>query len=610
MSNFSLQKYNFRNFMGAVNIRINDSIPVPTTYIDELSAGGSQNIYLTNAHFNFFLIPEDECDTVYMNENISGIARELTALKHTDFLKSSICNYTYVNNMHTAYANCFKLKGSPKSGNSVKSMYGTYFNDHNLTGSYKIGKLVNNLIGTYYNCYNLTDLQILNTNATMMVSTFYNCTNLIGSPVDADWAKSLKDCYYNCILLEGKPANCNNAFITINSYYNCPNLYGTFYWLYNNSSQADTVNMTNMFFNRNLANKLNIFVYNQSGILNALLNNGDSYGNIYGLQSPISWTQMTTIEGFKYYNNSATNTNIFVEEDLAKNIDFDYTGTIQTFVVPTTGIWRLETWGAQGNSVALDTMSARGGYGSYSTGEIRLNRGDVLYIGVGGQDGYNGGGNTAFWDGSEIDIVWSGNYNKLTVAIENGEIIFRMYTNNTLIYTFSSYIGDSAYDLENINVGFIIHEGDLIAKPSFIYDNGDTTFSYNQEEPTQSEMTAIYNWLLGTAPSWDGSEIDIAWSGNNNKITVQMNNNHIVFKMYISNTEIYSFTSTIGSTTADIEYINVSYIVDDTLQIAKPSFIYDNGDNTYSYNQESPTQSEMENIYTWLSAGRSNGGNN
>lgn len=61
-----------------------------------------------------------------------------------------------------------------------------------------------------------------------------------------------------------------------------------------------------------------------------------------------------------------------------------------TYVVPTTATYLLETWGAQGGG--LDA-----GYGAYSTGKISLNKGDILYIYVGGQGGkttggYNGGG--------------------------------------------------------------------------------------------------------------------------------------------------------------------------------------------------------------------------
>ncbi len=75
-------------------------------------------------------------------------------------------------------------------------------------------------------------------------------------------------------------------------------------------------------------------------------------------------------------------------------VTFDYTGNEQTFIAPTDGYYRLETWGAQGGT----HTTSIGGYGGYSTGIVKLNKGQILYINVGGTSnsttgGYNGGGN-------------------------------------------------------------------------------------------------------------------------------------------------------------------------------------------------------------------------
>ena len=72
--------------------------------------------------------------------------------------------------------------------------------------------------------------------------------------------------------------------------------------------------------------------------------------------------------------------------------NFDYTGQIQTFTAPKTGIYSLETWGAQGGDATDDTNTARGGYGAYAYGEVLLQQGETIYINVGGQNGYGGGG--------------------------------------------------------------------------------------------------------------------------------------------------------------------------------------------------------------------------
>lgn len=73
--------------------------------------------------------------------------------------------------------------------------------------------------------------------------------------------------------------------------------------------------------------------------------------------------------------------------------NYDYTGEIQTFVAPKTGIYKLESWGAQGGDATDGTLTARGGYGAYAVGEVLLIKDETIYINVGGQNGYGGGGN-------------------------------------------------------------------------------------------------------------------------------------------------------------------------------------------------------------------------
>ena len=87
---------------------------------------------------------------------------------------------------------------------------------------------------------------------------------------------------------------------------------------------------------------------------------------------------------------------------VGKNL-FEYTGKEQVYTVPVTGKYKIELWGAQGG----DFKELKGGRGSYSTGNIYLNKSQVLYINVGGtgktgtqakidvtEGGYNGGANS------------------------------------------------------------------------------------------------------------------------------------------------------------------------------------------------------------------------
>lgn len=80
---------------------------------------------------------------------------------------------------------------------------------------------------------------------------------------------------------------------------------------------------------------------------------------------------------------------------------FDYTGTIQRFIVPNAGIYKLDVYGASGG---ITNWSKGVGNGGHSQGYIKLNKGTTLYIVVGGKGsvasqknvrvngGYNGGG--------------------------------------------------------------------------------------------------------------------------------------------------------------------------------------------------------------------------
>ena len=79
---------------------------------------------------------------------------------------------------------------------------------------------------------------------------------------------------------------------------------------------------------------------------------------------------------------------------------YSYTNNESEFIAPKTGIYLLQVWGASGGT---SNNTHVGGYGGYSTGKIKLNKGDKLYINVGGAGsgngyhqnqpgGYNGGG--------------------------------------------------------------------------------------------------------------------------------------------------------------------------------------------------------------------------
>lgn len=89
---------------------------------------------------------------------------------------------------------------------------------------------------------------------------------------------------------------------------------------------------------------------------------------------------------------------VTAEEDIS--FIYVYTGAEQIFQVPYTGVYRFELYGAQGGN----SEKKEGGKGGQITATMRLCRGDKLYIFVGGQNGYNGGGRGTVNGGGATDI--------------------------------------------------------------------------------------------------------------------------------------------------------------------------------------------------------------
>ena len=89
-----------------------------------------------------------------------------------------------------------------------------------------------------------------------------------------------------------------------------------------------------------------------------------------------------------------------VKEEYEKNLEeynkahpnksFDYTGNVQEYVVPSTGSYRIELWGAGGGEDNYaSTLLSNQGRGAYTTGIINLEKGTKIYVYV-GQKGASG----------------------------------------------------------------------------------------------------------------------------------------------------------------------------------------------------------------------------
>jgi len=105
---------------------------------------------------------------------------------------------------------------------------------------------------------------------------------------------------------------------------------------------------------------------------------------------------------YKTYDSSKLTHNInldlvFVEYDLIET-EFSYIGNYEEYIVPYTGTYKIEAWGAQGGAGG----EYLGGKGGYTKGLIELQKNTRLYVYVGGSGyqnnthtnigGYNGGG--------------------------------------------------------------------------------------------------------------------------------------------------------------------------------------------------------------------------
>lgn len=71
---------------------------------------------------------------------------------------------------------------------------------------------------------------------------------------------------------------------------------------------------------------------------------------------------------------------------------FEFQPNVQKYIAPESGYYRLEAWGAQGgDGTGSDSANipSRGGLGGYSTGNVYLEKGQVLNIYTGGRGGYS-----------------------------------------------------------------------------------------------------------------------------------------------------------------------------------------------------------------------------
>ncbi len=142
-------------------------------------------------------------------------------------------------------------------------------------------------------------------------------------------------------------------------------------------------------------------------------------------------------------------------------INYNYTGSVQTFTVPYTGYYQLEVWGAQGG-YGYNATNGRGGFGGYSNGTLYLSAASTLYVVVGGQGngststtvdyvgGYNGGGASRHWDGNNIYNASGGG---ATHIATNTGLLSTLSSNQSSILIVAGGGGGSSSDASSYVLG-------------------------------------------------------------------------------------------------------------------------------------------------------------
>ncbi len=110
---------------------------------------------------------------------------------------------------------------------------------------------------------------------------------------------------------------------------------------------------------------------------------------------------------------------------------FNYTGDEQSYVVPISGRYKIELWGAEGGKALCNgSVCNDGGNGAYTKGEINLKEGNTFYLYVGSagtnavrgknvNGGYNGGG-LGTWDLKD-DEASAGGGGATDIRLVNGD---------------------------------------------------------------------------------------------------------------------------------------------------------------------------------------------
>jgi hypothetical protein len=138
---------------------------------------------------------------------------------------------------------------------------------------------------------------------------------------------------------------------------------------------------------------------------------GGGSGYIGGVSSDANFSiTAQTIAGNGTFPANPSGTDGYVRITLLE-ANFDYTGVMQSFIMPNDGKYQLEVWGAQGGDSSPSDSLHAGGKGGYATGIADLLSSDSLFLRVGGKGGNYGASATGGFNGGGSSINTSSTSN-------------------------------------------------------------------------------------------------------------------------------------------------------------------------------------------------------
>lgn len=244
-------------------------------------------------------------------------------------------------------------------------------------------------------------------------------------------------------------------------------------------------------------------------------------------------------------------------------IDFQYTGAVQTFTIPKNGAYTLECWGGQGGSYSTSYL---GGLGGYSKGTINLNKGDILYIYVGGQPatnsssssnnpaygGFNGGGSSKTYYYSSTYTIGQGGGGATDIRVGTDSLYARVIV-----------AGGGAGATSRSNVQSYCGGGSSSGAYSSTYQATQTSAGSNGSFGQGANATGSYNYKYGAGGGGGG------WYGGG--VNTSVSDSSTSYCSQVGGGSGYVYTSSTKSSYPSGCLLNDSHLLTDAQTIAGTS---------------------------------------